>query len=152
MANYTMPAADNVRMLIDFDNDETDRKFVIEHNAGGGVVQPLWSVDEAGRVTLYGELKRALTSPTFNNDAASGDIAAFKSAGTLKAKVDGAGKATFNYGMRLPRNTSANDPDTAGLAGSTGDLIIWHNSGTGKDEIWCCNDGAGNHWNQATHA
>lgn len=146
---YIMSATDHVRLIFDNDNDEADRQFIIEHN-NGGAIEILWSVHESGDVTVYGEVKRSGTPVTFDNVSAVGDITAFKSAGTIKAKVDGAGKGVFFYGIRLVRDTGANDPNTAGRAGDTGDLVLWYNPVTAKDEIWACNDGAANTWNWAT--
>lgn len=138
----------SIFLRIDNDADEIDRSFIIEHDSGGGANE-LFSVNEGGRVKIYGALRRDDVHRVDNTNA-NGDIAAFETQGTLVAKVTNLGVGVFFGGIRLLRNTGASNPQVAGLAGQTGQVILWNNSGTGLDEVWACNSGAGSTWNRAT--
>ncbi len=133
---------------IDNNNDETNRRFLIEHDGGGGGKE-LFEVFESGKVNVHGTLVRQGVHRV-EKRTPGGDVASFESQANVVAKVTSAGVGVFFGGINLHRDLGANDPDTAGLAGVTGQVILWHNAGTGLDEVWACNDGATSSWNRAT--
>lgn len=149
MADYLMTSANSVVLRFDENNDETDRYFLLEHD-GGGAGKELFKVNEGGVITMYGSgVINRNTVHHVESTAGSGDIARFIRQGSVKAAVRGDGAAMFGEGLRLRRITGS-DPDTAGLAGATGEIVLWYNSGSGKNEIWACYDGTTPHWNRAT--
>lgn len=146
MANYTMTSNENVRMLPDVDDHETDRVFTIESGSSGN--NCLMVGESLGPITVYATVRRTGFPIRFKNTSGGGDIASFQSAASAKAVITFGGKFVSFGGMRLPV-IGGSDPNTGARAGVTGDLVIWDN-GAGTYEIWACNNGGASTWNRAT--
>jgi hypothetical protein len=145
MANYTMTSNDNVRMIVDANDDETDRVFTIESGSSGN--NCLMVGESLGPITVYATVRRTGFPIRFKNTTGANDIVSFQSGGSPKALITFGGKFVSFGGMRLQVVTGS-DPNTAARAGVTGDLVIWDNAGS--YEIWACNTVGVNTWNRAT--
>ena len=145
MANYTMTSNENVRMIVDSDDDTNDRTFTIESGSSGN--NCLMVGESLGPITVYGPVRRTGYPIRFKNTSGGDDIVTFQSAASAKAAITFGGKFVSFGGIRL-QVVGGSDPNTAGRAGVTGDLVIWDNSGS--YEIWACNTVGANTWNRAT--
>lgn len=144
--NPTGPGTpDSMHLVIDSDSDESDRLFTVEHD-GGGAGKELLVVSEAGTVTIFGSLSR-LGTVVFNN-IAGGNVASFESGGSQRVAITATGVGVFGDGVRLPVNSDALDPDAASLPGDYGDIVRWFDPATSTPQLWACNDGLLNTWNQ----